>query len=69
MLSSSRFAEESVEGVVAATYGLIRRHLPVRLDAMLQAIELPAGIADLHTSLSDVNRDALTLQNNNRTMN
>ena len=35
-------------------------HLAIRLDAVLQAVELPAGIADLDTGLADVDADNLT---------
>lgn len=52
--------EEGVESVVAAANRLVRRHLPVGLDAVLQAVELPAGVADLDTGLTDVDRDDLT---------
>jgi len=38
----------------------------IRLDAMLQAVELPAGIANLATGLADVDRDALTLGRRNK---
>jgi len=34
----------------------------IRLNAMLKAIELPAGIANLATSLANVDGDALTLE-------
>lgn len=30
------------------------------LDAMLETVKLPAGIADLNTSLTNVNRNALS---------
>jgi hypothetical protein len=36
MLSGSGLREEGVEGVVAAADGLVRRHLTVRVDAMLE---------------------------------
>ena len=61
VLSGAGLAEEGVEGVVAAADGLVAGHLPVRLDAMLQAVQLPACIADLHTGLSNMDRDTLTL--------
>ena len=35
--------------------------MAVRLDSMLEAVELPAGVADLATGLPDVDGDALTL--------
>ena len=62
MLASSGLREESVEGVVPCPDGLVRWHLPIRLDPVLQAVELPASIANLATSLANVDRDTLTLQ-------
>lgn len=38
---------------------------PVGLDAVLQAVELPAGIAHLHPGLPDVDGDALPLEKGN----
>ena len=61
MLSSSGLAKEGVEGVVSATNSLVRRHLAVGLDAVLETVELPAGISNLDTGLSSVDRDTLTL--------
>ena len=61
MLSGTSLAEEGVEGVVAAADGLVGGHLTVGLDAMLQAVQLPACIADLDSGLPHVDRDALTL--------
>ena len=62
MLASAGLAEKSVEGVVSAADGLVRRHSAVRLDAVFQTVQLPACVANLHTGLSNVDRDALTLQ-------
>ena len=62
VLPGARLAEESVEGVVPASDSLVRGHLAVWLDTVLQTVELPAGIANLHTGLSNVDRDALTLE-------
>ncbi len=61
VLSGSSLGKEGGEGVVA-THELVRGHLTVRLDAVLQAVELPAGIADLAASLANVDGDALTLK-------
>ena len=33
---------------------LVGGHLPIGLDAVLEAVELPAGVADLATGLPDV---------------
>lgn len=62
VLAGTGFAEKRIETVVTAAHGLVRRHLAVRLDPVLQAVQLPAGIADLHTTLTNVNRKTLALQ-------
>ena len=46
---ASRSPKQRVESVVAAANCLVRRHLTIWLDTMLQAEQLPASIADLHT--------------------
>ena len=66
VLASSSLAEEGVEGVVSASDGLVRGHLTVGLDAVLQAVELPAGITDLDSGLTKMNRDTFTLKRNSR---
>ena len=55
MLSASSLREEGLEGVVSK--GLVRGHAAVRLDTVLQAVELPTGVSNLDSSLSDMNRD------------
>jgi len=59
VLAGARLREERVEGVVAAADGLVRGHLAVGLDAVLEAEELPAGVTALETGLADVDADAL----------
>jgi len=54
VFSGSSFAEEGVEGVISTSDGLVTWHLTVRLDTMLKAVQLPAGVTDLDTGLSDV---------------
>ena len=61
MLPRPRLAEEGVEGVVSPADGLVGGHLSVGLDAVLQAVQLPAGIAHLGTGLADVHGDTLAL--------
>uniref|UniRef100_S4RRR2 Uncharacterized protein n=1 Tax=Petromyzon marinus TaxID=7757 RepID=S4RRR2_PETMA len=61
VFAGARLAEEGVERVVAAADGLVARHLPIGLDAVLQAVELPARVADLDTGLAHVDGDALAL--------
>lgn len=36
--------EEGVEGIIATADGLVRGHLAIGLDAMLQAVEFPASV-------------------------
>lgn len=54
MLSGTGFGEKGVEGIITATNGLVRGHLTIGLDAVLEAVELPARIADLDTGLANV---------------
>jgi hypothetical protein len=54
VLAGSSFTEERVEGVISATDRLVRRHLAIRLDTVLEAVEFAARIANLECSLSDV---------------
>ena len=61
MLASACLTEEGIEGVVSSPNSLVTWHLAIGLNAMFQAVELPAGIADLDTSLANVDGDALTL--------
>ena len=56
--------EEGVEAVISSPDSLVAGHLAVRLDPVLQAVELPAGVANLDPSLADVNTDALSLKLN-----
>jgi len=60
MLSSTSLGEECVEGIVTATDGLVAWHLAIGLDAVLEAEELPAGITDLNTTLTEVKAEDLT---------
>ena len=62
VLACAGLGEEGVEGVVAAADSLVRGHLAVRLDPMLEAVELPAGIAHLASRLTNVHADTLTLR-------
>ena len=57
MLSSTSLGEEGVEGIITTTNGFVGWHLTIWLDTVLKAEELPAGVTDLDTSLTDVNRD------------
>ena len=61
VLSVTRLAEEGAEGVVAPIHALVGGHGTIGGDAVLQAVQLPAGVAHLDTGLSDVDGDALSL--------
>merc|ERR1711934_1303046 len=52
VLASTSLGEEGVEGVVTAADGLVGRHLAVGLNAVLEAVELPAGVTGLDTGLA-----------------
>ena len=54
--------KEGVERVVGDADGFVGGHLPVRLDPVLQAIELPASVAHLATGLAHVDGDAFPLR-------
>ncbi|TYZ69144.1 hypothetical protein PybrP1_010479 [[Pythium] brassicae (nom. inval.)] len=60
VLAGAGLGEECVEGVVAAADGLVARHLAVGLDAVLEAVELPAGVARLDAPLAEVHGDDFT---------
>ena len=60
VFASSGFAEESVERVVSASNGLVGGHLSVRLDTVFKTVQLPAGVSNLDTGLSHVDRDTFT---------
>ena len=62
MFSRTSLAEESIEGIIASSNSLVTWHLTVRLDSVFQAIQLPAGIADLHSGLADMDGYTLTLK-------
>ena len=61
VLAGASLAEEGVEGVVAAADGLVGGHLTVGLDAVLQTVQLPTGIAHLDSGLPHVDGKTFTL--------
>jgi len=60
VLAGTRLGEEGVERVVTSTDSLVRGHLTIRLDTVFQAVEFPAGVTNLDTGLTNVDRDTLT---------
>jgi len=54
VLAGTSLGEEGVEGIVTTTDSLIGGHLAIGLNSVLEAEELPAGVTDLDTGLSNV---------------
>jgi len=54
VLAGTSLGEEGVESIIATADSLIGGHLTVRLDSVLEAEELPAGVTNLDTGLTDV---------------
>ena len=63
VFSCSSFAEESIEGIITTSNGLVTGHLAIRLNAVLKAVQLPACVSNLDTSLAGMYRDTLALKN------
>ena len=66
VLAGGSLKEEGVEGIVMLVGLLFFEDLAVGPDVVLQTVQLPAGVADLHAALAQVNRDALPLCQNKR---
>jgi hypothetical protein len=60
VLAGAGLREEGVEGIIATTDGLVGGHLAIRLNSVLEAEQLPAGVAALDTGLTDVDRKSFT---------
>jgi hypothetical protein len=60
MFSSSSLGKESIEGIIRSMDRLVAWHLTIRLDSMLQAVQLPAGISHLDSGLTDMYGDTFT---------
>ena len=57
VFTSTSLGEEGVESVVTTTDRFIGWHLTVWLNSVLEAEKLPAGVTDLDTGLTDVDRN------------
>merc|ERR1712106_81476 len=60
MFASPGLIEESVEAVILSADSLVGGHHPVRLYPVLQAVQLPAGVAHLAPGLPDMDGDAFS---------
>ena len=54
VLASTGLGEEGVESIITTSDGLVRWHLTVWLDSVLEAEKLPACVTDLDTGLTNV---------------
>ena len=68
MLASTGFREKGVERVISSSNGLVRGHLTIRLDTVLQTVELPTGITNLAPGLANVDRDTFSLNIKNKSV-
>ena len=57
VLASTSLGEEGVESIITTTDSLVRGHLTIRLDTVFEAEKFPAGVTNLDTGLTDVNRN------------
>ena len=55
-------AEKYFPPLLTGSDGLVRGHGAVWLDAVLEAVELPARVTHLHPGLAHMDADALALQ-------
>mmetsp|Transcript_19232 Transcript_19232/g.39751 ORF Transcript_19232/g.39751 Transcript_19232/m.39751 type:complete len:455 (+) Transcript_19232:1621-2985(+) len=55
VLSRGSLTEEGVEGVILFTWSGVRGHFARGFDPMLEAVELPALVSDLDTTLAQMN--------------
>jgi hypothetical protein len=60
VLAGTGLREEGVESIVTTSDRLIRRHLTIGLDTVLEAEQLPARVTDLNTGLTDMDSDSFT---------
>jgi len=59
MLASTGLRKERAEAIVDDASRLVRRDHAIRLNTVLQAVKLPAGVAHLAAGLANVNGNAL----------
>ena len=61
MFPRAGFAEKRVEGIISSADGFVARHLAIRLNSMLQAVQLPTSISNLNTRLTNMDGNTLAL--------
>jgi hypothetical protein len=60
MLPCPSFRKKCVKCIITTADGLVTGHLTIRLNAMLEAEEFPARIANLNTTLTKMKAEDLT---------
>jgi len=60
VFARASFREESVERVITTTNRFVRGHLTIGLYTMFKAVEFPASVTNLNTSLTNMDGDTLT---------
>ena len=58
MLAGTSLGEESTKAVICSSGSLVRGQHAIRLNAVLQAVQLPAGIPHLAAGLPNVDGNA-----------
>jgi hypothetical protein len=58
MLSRSSLAEKGVESIVFNVGAFVASNGPIRCNSVLEAVKLPAVVADLDSGLTEVDGDA-----------
>ena len=61
MFPRAGFAEKRVKGIISSADGFVARHLAIRLNSMLQAVQLPTSISNLNTRLTNMDGNTLAL--------
>ena len=54
VFSCSSLTEKRVKGIVSSADSLVARHLAIRLNSMLQAVQLPTSVSNLNSGLANV---------------
>ena len=55
VLAGTGLGEEGVESIITTSDSLVRWHLTIRLNTVLEAEKFPASVTDLDTGLTNVN--------------
>lgn len=62
MFPRACLGEKRVKGIIPVAHGGVAGHLTIWMDAVLQTVELPAGVPHLHARLPYVDGYAFSLR-------